>query len=69
MTAESLQLTLRFVSVADPVAGQLLLDGKSPRPFTGWLQLISALQEAIEAWPGGREPLGHIGQASNREIE
>jgi hypothetical protein len=47
MTAAGMEVTVEVATNEDPIAGRILAAGQEARPFTGWLQLLSALQEAI----------------------
>lgn len=42
------RLTLDLEAAARPVAGRLHVAGQSDRSFSGWLQLLAALEEAVE---------------------
>jgi hypothetical protein len=48
MSSQAARVTIDLTATGDPIAGQLTAEGRAPRPFTGWLQLISGLQEAVE---------------------
>ncbi len=43
------RFTVALTAVADPIAGEVIAEGFEPRAFTGWLQLLSALQDAVAA--------------------
>jgi hypothetical protein len=59
--SESLRVCVEFEPGADPIGGRLSW-GNGDRPFTGWLGLIAALENAISGpWDrsnGGEDPLG-----------
>lgn len=44
-----------WVDDATDIAGRAELGEEEPRPFAGWLQLLSILAEAIPG-PDGKEP-------------
>lgn len=48
MSSPSARVTIDLTATGDPIAGQLSAGDRAPRPFTGWLQLMSGLQEAVE---------------------
>jgi hypothetical protein len=55
MTAAGMQVTVEVATIEDPIAGRILAAGQEARPFTGWLQLLSALQDAIGTLRSQRE--------------
>jgi hypothetical protein len=42
-------VTVNVRWVAEPIAGNVTADGQATRPFTGWLQMLAVLQEALES--------------------
>lgn len=50
-----LQVSVEFDEARDPIAGTLTVGG-AQRPFTGWLGLIAALEEAIAGRAGDPLP-------------
>jgi hypothetical protein len=48
VSAQTVQITIDLTAIGDSIVGQLSAGGRAPRQFTGWLQLISGLQEAVE---------------------
>ncbi len=57
----------------EPVAGSLLAGDGRARGFTGWMELVAALQSALdgEAPPGDRDvnPLSHGGRTAQETVE
>jgi hypothetical protein len=45
-------VTVEVTEIAEPISGQIQAVGQAPRPFTGWLQLLSALQDAVGSLRG-----------------
>ncbi len=43
------RFTVDLTAVDDPIAGSITVDGLESHGFTGWLQLLGGLQEAIAA--------------------
>jgi hypothetical protein len=50
--AIGVRLDLELASDADPIQGVVRAPDAEPRPFTGWLALIAALDEMRGADPG-----------------
>lgn len=42
----TIAIALEFTDGADPISGQLRQEGGA-RPFTGWLELVAALESAL----------------------
>lgn len=40
---------LELAPGSSPIAGAVGVEGEEPRPFSGWIDLIAALQEAAVA--------------------
>jgi hypothetical protein len=59
--SESIRVCVEFEPGADPIGGRLSW-GNGERPFTGWLGLIAALENAIsgprDRSDGSEDPLG-----------
>jgi hypothetical protein len=49
MDCHPARVTVDVTSVAEPIAGTITAVGDAARPFNGWLQMISVLQEALES--------------------
>lgn len=59
MDLPSERVVVEVSACGDPIAGEVAVAGGAARPFTGWLQLLSMLQDAFEeheARAGGEEP-------------
>jgi hypothetical protein len=48
MSSQAARVTIDLTATGDPIAGHVTAEGRAPRPFTGWLALMSGLQEALE---------------------
>jgi hypothetical protein len=59
MEKAPLRLTVEIVDINEPLRGRLLHDGSPEEPFTGWLGLLSVLQEQVRqrAQTHGASPL------------
>jgi hypothetical protein len=45
-----------WVEDQHPVAGRAGVDGRPPRPFAGWLQLLGLLADLVERQAGSAAP-------------
>jgi hypothetical protein len=51
MRRRHVRLVLDLDPELHPVGGRIRQRGRLPKPFTGWMQLASALTEAVAAAP------------------
>ena len=56
------RLTLDLERGADPIAGELGLRGEVPRRFSGYVQLVEALEQL-------REVAGHLAEPPSKQEE
>ena len=40
---------------SDPIAGSLSVDADAPQPFSGWIELVAAIESARHAGPSETE--------------
>jgi hypothetical protein len=48
-----------------PVVGRARVDGRPPRPFAGWLQLLGLLSDLVEGQEGSEAPAAGLGGQPN----
>jgi hypothetical protein len=50
-----------WVEDRDPVVGRAGVDGRPPRPFGGWLQLLGLLSDLVEGQAASEAPAAGLG--------
>ena len=45
------RLIVDLVEGSDPIAGEVAVEGRPPRPFAGYIQLIQELERPLRASP------------------
>jgi hypothetical protein len=50
-----------WVEHQHPVAGRAGVDGRPPRPFAGWLQLLGLLSDPVEGQAASAAPAAGLG--------
>jgi hypothetical protein len=50
-----------WVEDQHPVAGRAGVDGRPPRPFAGWLQLLRLLSDLVEGQAASAAPAAGLG--------
>lgn len=61
VTGHTVQIHLSVEIDSDPIAGACSVDAGAPRRFTGWIELVAAIEAARHGGTvGGEETLGLI---------
>ncbi len=67
VTAAELQLSIEIGS--DPISGSVTVAGGAPQKFTGWIELVAAIESVRNAKAGGAEKtLGSFPGANGRTV-
>jgi len=65
VTAQSFHLALDVVVTDDQIRGQVRDGAGHPKPFSGWLGLIAALDALLDT----ANPTGHRRPAASRDVD